>query len=218
MGDTSESRLELRGSILNNRVAVWAHTQHDWNIFDLRNFVRDVVQMELALVGYVLGYAYDLDIVSALCQSRSVDIVFGIDMPCLATHTPVDAREPTVVRIKKIVSGPGGLYVARCLTDLQSALKTGEDAAFYCYRAIEFLRQHCAFTNGIDPRKGEAWIKFRDVSGATRTEIDAIKDGADPVRHGGFATIVSNDDRVALYTSTWRIVAAYLAAIELPPM
>ncbi|PIF27429.1 hypothetical protein CLU88_2321 [Acidovorax sp. 56] len=51
-------------SIVLNQVAVWVESEHDWDLFDLRNVVRNIIQTQLAMVGYLKGYAYDLGKVS----------------------------------------------------------------------------------------------------------------------------------------------------------
>jgi len=97
--------------------------------------------------------------------------------------------------------------------DLASAMKHADDTGFYCYRAIESLRQHCSAAHGLAAsEKAKQWQKFRDVAGCDEQTLRAIKAAADPLRHGG--VVGSNsEDRATLFTSTWGIVDAYLAAI-----
>ena len=71
-------------SIILNQVAVWVESDYDWNVSDLRNVVKNIVFHQLAIVGYLKGYAYDFEITRVVNQSRGIDLVFGIDIPCLA--------------------------------------------------------------------------------------------------------------------------------------
>lgn len=75
---------EVKASIVLNQVAVWVDSEHVWDIFDLRNAVKGIVQDHLAMVGYLTGYAYEIEIFRVLNRSRNIDYVFGIDIPCLA--------------------------------------------------------------------------------------------------------------------------------------
>src|SRR2546428_13699499 len=53
-------------SIVLNQVAVWVESEHDWDILDLRNVVKNIVQTHLAMVGYLKGYAYDFEVTRVL--------------------------------------------------------------------------------------------------------------------------------------------------------
>ena len=53
-------------SIILNQVAVWVETDRAWDIFDLRNVVKNLVQDELAILGYLKGYAYTFEITRVL--------------------------------------------------------------------------------------------------------------------------------------------------------
>jgi len=81
---TSGQPAQAKVSVVFNQLAVWVDSESEWNILDLRNVVQNVVQSELALVGYLRGYAYDLELTRVLNQGRGIDYVFGIDTPCLA--------------------------------------------------------------------------------------------------------------------------------------
>ena len=68
-------------SIVLNQVAVWIESDHEWDIVDLRNVVKNLVRSHLDMVGYLKGHAYDFEVTRVLNQSRGVDYVFGIDIP-----------------------------------------------------------------------------------------------------------------------------------------
>ena len=80
---SSGVKATARVSILLNQAVVWVETEHDWNIFDLRNVVANIVQGHLQMVGYLKGLAYDFELTRVLNQERATDYVFGIDIPCL---------------------------------------------------------------------------------------------------------------------------------------
>jgi hypothetical protein len=44
-------------SVVLNQVAVWIESDHEVDIFDLRNVVKNLVQSHLDMVGYVKGHA-----------------------------------------------------------------------------------------------------------------------------------------------------------------
>lgn len=197
-------------SVVLNQLSVWVESEHEWEIFDLRNLVSDIVQNQLAMIGFLKGYAYDFELTRVLNRSRGIDYVFGIDIPCLAERKhSVDLNEAIQKLFDKTV-GTNGIFLNRCFNDLISSMKHADDTGFYCYRAIESLRHHCAAKHGMSiASKGTQWEKFRELSGSTEETLRAIKNAADPLRHGG-VTRVSAEERVQLFTKTWEVVEGYL--------
>lgn len=197
-------------SIVLNQVAVWVESDYEWDIFDLRNVVNNLVQSHLDIVGYVKGYAYDFEISRVLNQSRSVDYVFGIDIPCLVERGKSLDLNAELIKLRDKTIGPNGVFLNRCFSDLVSAMKHADDTGFYCYRAIESLRHHCAAIHGLSSsEKSTQWDKFREVAACDEKALRAIKQAADPLRHGEAAGITS-DDRAALFVKTWDVVDGYL--------
>jgi hypothetical protein len=200
-------------SIVLNQVAVWIESEHDWDIFDLRNVVKNIIQNHLAMVGYLMGYAYEFEVTRVLNQSRKIDYVFGIDIPCLAERGKSIDLQDALVKLRDKTIGPNGVFLHRCFSDLASSMKHADDTGFYCYRAIESLRHHCATVHGLfGADKLKQWEKFREVSGCSEETLRAIKAAADPLRHGEVSGI-NSEDRAKLFTSTWDVVDGYLNGI-----
>jgi hypothetical protein len=200
-------------SVMLNQVAVWIQSEHEWDIFDLRNIVKNIVQGQLDMIGYLKGYAYDFEITRALNQSRGVDIVFGIDIPCLADRDNSLDLKTELAKLRSKTIGPNGVYLTRSFNDLVSAMKHAEDTGFYCYRAIESLRHHCAAVHNLSSaEKSTQWEKFRKVAGCDEATIRSIKDAADPLRHGQ-NTGITSDERTSLFIATWNVVESYIENI-----
>jgi len=62
---------KMKVSILNNQLFVWVETDREWDICDLRNVVNTIVQGDLAVIGYLKGYAYDLSDTGSESEARS---------------------------------------------------------------------------------------------------------------------------------------------------
>jgi hypothetical protein len=205
-------KITVEVSILLNQVAVWVKSDYEWDIFDLRNTVTYIVQGHLALVGYLKGFVYDLEITRVLNLSRGIDYVYGIDIPCIAERNqPLDLKA-SLLRLQEKMVGPHGIFIHRCLNDLTSAMRNAEDTGFYCYRAIESLRHHCKTLYGLSDSKKEQWEKLQEVSGCDEATFRAIKTAADPLRHGE-PSGATDAERITLFTSTWNIVDGYLNSI-----
>jgi hypothetical protein len=204
-------------SIVLNQIAVSIDSETEWDILDLRNTVIDIVQDLLATVSFTRGCAYDFVITRVLNRERNIDYVFGIDIPVLfEARKSIDintkARE---IRLKS--QGVNGVFLSRCLNDLVSAMRHAGDTAFYCYRAMESLRHHCAAIHGLtSAERSQQWQKFRGVAGCTEEAIREIERAGTPLRHGEI-TSTTSAERAKLFTTTWSIVDGYINALPIPP-
>ncbi|AVO35430.1 hypothetical protein [Ottowia oryzae] len=210
---TSHADSEAHISIILNQIAVTVESSHEWDIFDLRNVVLNLVRGQLDAIGYLIGHAYDLEITRVINLERSIDYVFGIDMPCISCRgQPIDLAA-SLIELRGKLTGFRGIFLHRCFADLVSAMKNAEDTGFYCYRALESLRHHCAAAHDLSNNSKKAqWEKFRQVASTDRESIEHIKAAADPARHGE-AVGITGERRAKLLTATWNIVDSYLAQV-----
>lgn len=170
------------------------------------------MHISLAIVGFVKGFAYDCEITRILNRERGIDYVFGIDTPVISSRKADANLSEAVAVVRPHTGGQVGILVSRCLADLVSAMRNADDTGFYCYRALESLRHHCAARFDLeDADKKSQWQKFREVSGSSEESIRVIKSSADPLRHGE-VTAVSSEERAELLAATWDIVEGYFRA------
>lgn len=211
---TSGNSARANVSIILNQIVVWLDSEIQWNIYDLRNVVKALLQNELAKVAYLRGYAYDVEVTRVMHRELEIDQVFGIDIPCIANrNASIDLNE-RIASIRQKTVGPEGVLLHRCFNDLVAAMQHPDDTGFYCYRAIEALRHHCRARHAIDPQnKPQQWQKLREVTGIEEATFRFIQNAANPVRHGNVVS-VTGQDRVELFTRTWDIVDAYLASLN----
>lgn len=77
-------------------------------------------------------------------------------------------------------------HLRHALADVRQALVLDDDASFYCYRAIESLRQHyLAGAEDDGAARRQSWEDLRNTLNVTETEIEPIKLAARSRRHGG---------------------------------
>ena len=125
-----------------NELSIWIESVDEWDIFDLRNVVRYLTQTEMALLSYLTGCAYRVEIVRVTCQEREIDVVYGIDIPCITNRKRDLNFNTALTLLKQLCIGESGVYFGRCMNDLLLAMHLPEDTAFFCYRAIEALKNH----------------------------------------------------------------------------
>lgn len=107
-------------------------------------------------------------------------------------------------------------FARSALADVRHALRFDEDCPFFCYRALDSLRQHYAQKAGMKS-ESNAWEAMRVDLEIDRKDIDAFKTFADTRRHGGAGTSVHADHlRWTLWTR--EVLARFLQkhAPELP--
>jgi hypothetical protein len=78
------------------------------------------------------------------------------------------------------------------LADVRHALRFDLDCPFFCYRALDSLRQHYAATTGAKSEKA-SWEALRTDLGIQLADIKALKQFADTRRHGGAGTSLHAD-------------------------
>jgi hypothetical protein len=203
---------KCRVSVIKNQVTVWIDGDSVWDIFDLRNVVWEIVRRQIDMVGYIKGYAYDLEITRVINRGHNIDVVFGIEIRCLEERGKSLDLQAEMQKLIVRSSGENGTLIARCMRDLISAMKDSNDSAFYCYRAIESLKNHCAIVNSLTMTNDRAqWDRFRETAGCDKDMLMGIKEQADPVRHGSNAGL-TGEQREKLFLTTWGIVDNYLSA------
>jgi hypothetical protein len=194
-----------RVSILLNQIAIWVETETPWEIFDLRNTVKTIIRSQLSIFAYLNGLAYDFEITRIINQQMNVNTVFGIDVPCISQRN----FNLELESVSKLTIGKHGIFIMRCFADLAAAIKYDNDTAFYCYRAIESIRNHYAATEGMNENNENAiWGSFREFLGCSKDIIMNIKNEADPLRHGKNG-IKLEMSREKILTTTWMIVDLY---------
>ena len=114
---TSGAKGLAKVSIVLNQILVCIESDHIWDIFDLRNVVKNILQGELAMVGFIKGYAYDVEITRVIMQSREIDFVFGIDIPCIAERNKLVDLNECLQKIRCKIAGENGIFLKRCFVD-----------------------------------------------------------------------------------------------------
>lgn len=202
---------EIQGDLryyisLSQVTAVFICEERVSNIFTLKNDVEDAIRMALDALGYTLACGYDLEITQMIDSLGNAPIVFGVNMPAVE-RTALDAGV-SFDMIMSLFTEQRGSYLRRCFADLREAIRVPKDTGFFCYRAIETLKSFFHREAGVaDDRT--AWELLRSELNVNRPDIEAIKQFADPVRHGGIVAI-RDDQRAYIVSLTWRIVNKFI--------
>ncbi len=88
-------------------------SESKWDVYDLRNTVKTFVLNELAVIGYLTGLVYDLELTRIVNQKDNIDFVFGIDIPCIVERNKAINFDETLIKIRKHTIGLGGVLLHR---------------------------------------------------------------------------------------------------------
>jgi hypothetical protein len=174
---------------------------------ELSYYFQDFLSGLVNMVGFVLGYAYDVELISLIDPAKEEHIVFGVDFPD-GIRNP---QQPDLLQELLLASQHKmSWYFFHALADIKRAARSLHDSGFYCYRAIESVMQFFKIHGEDVPLSGKkaderAWEKMRNALGVSREEIDTVKEKADPLRHGK-PTSMTEEERSQLMKITVPII------------
>ncbi len=208
---SSGNKLIAKINVVLNQLTVWVNSEDDWDIYDLRNIVKTFANNTVAIFGYILGHAYDAEVRQILCEEKNIDYVFGINNKTVYSKEKRENAAKIVKEIMAKTSGEYGIYIMRCLNDLTMALKHVDDTYFYCFRAIESLKQYCRYRFKIENENNQ-WGKLSEITGIDKNSVEFIRERAFPERHGDISPSGATEIQNAIKT-TWEIVDTFLNKI-----
>lgn len=191
----------------NNQLTAVVECDYKEDIYTLRNVVKSTVELVTDIIGFIRGYAYDVEVVKVVSEDLSLSHVFGIDIPALAERNK--GVEPEAVNhVYPLCMDTEGMYLKRALSDLAMAMRHADDTAFYCFRAIESLKQFFAYRTGRATDK-EQWTAMAAALGDYKDAIEPIRTRAFPARHG-IPPPTTDEERKNMFFTAWEIVEAFV--------
>lgn len=176
------------------------------NIFTLKNIIEDAIRLQVDILGYLFGCGYDIEVTAMVDSQGNEPIVFGVGIEELENQN--DKKIEDFNKILSLFQDTKGDYLRRCLSDIREAIRMPKDTGFFCYRAIETIKQF--FFKQIGTKnESESWEELRQALKIERSQIDFIKSFADPIRHG-HTKYISAEDRLRVLTITWDIMDRFI--------
>lgn len=183
--------------ILLSQVSVILNTNSDSDLPTLKNYMEYLIRTYIDAYGYLFGRGYDVEITSAINPEGNYT-VFGVGIPELE-----ESQNDRPLSFQQLVTAMNkSYYLHRALGDLREAIRSPIDTGFFCYRAIESIRQNFKKEENDDAK---SWVNLRKSLLIDRSWIDKVKKFADPVRHGD-ATYISGEDRILVMQHAWKVI------------
>ncbi|WP_280458689.1 hypothetical protein [Nocardia carnea] len=167
--------------------------------------VEAVVQAVLDSLGFVLAAPLDLEMTTGRADADA--IVGGLtSFPAFAR---VEGNRVDAAVLKKYLDVVNeNANVRHALADMRMALRLTIDTAFYCYRAIECLRQE--FVQAEDgTRTAPSWARMHDALGTSKADMEPLTQLATARRHGESQPL-SHEERLKWLRWTRDVVGRYI--------
>jgi hypothetical protein len=211
---STTATIKIKLNIQFNQITLWVDSDYEWEIHDLRNAVKDIIVLTvLSIFSFRLGHTFDAEIIHVMNDEKQIDYVYSIVIGRIYERKKdvVFTHEELMSLFRKTL-GVNGIYVNRCFGDLAMATRNPIDTGFYCYRAIESLKQYCKNKFSID-KEADQWKKLSEITGYDQEYIEVVKEFARPVRHGDVLD-VTDSNRVEIFMKTWDVVEAFLEKFQ----
>ena len=209
-------RLMLVVWLVRGQVAVDVVAREEWSsVIDLKNLVMSVVESVVNALGFALAAAFRTEIVSYRGPSGDLE-VFNTAFDGLRSgdgDSPTPDEEVDFDTLRTTAALHPAIRAA--LSDLAEAMRAPSDTFFYCYRAVEAIRQHYVPENvGIRDGREVSWKAMRAALNVLKSELDWLTPLATSSRHGELLSVVTEDDRRRALRLARRIVLAHARIVE----
>lgn len=195
-------------TIMNSTFRASVRTQAIADLDSLWNQTASDVRTALDSLSYLRAAPINIELVGGTMDDRA-HIGIALAWDALAANAEGHFDGSTTGPVLKAAYADA--QVRHALADLRMALEYVDDTGFYCYRAIESIRQ-CYIAEGQGDEgsaRRMSWSRMRDELSIERSEIDVVTDLAKPRRHGQHSAI-SSDERFEALALARRIVRAYI--------
>ena len=173
----------MRIGISAGQVTATVHTDSTDSMYYMKNRVSRQVRNLADAAGFIAAAAFDVEITTCISPDGS-HTIFNTAFPDLTQHTWDSAESQ---RVFNLLVGQAGTsaYVRMALSDLRNAIREPLDTCVNCYRAIESIRQEY-LVGDVDDKEArkQSWVRLREATGATESDLDWLKELATPRRHG----------------------------------
>ncbi|MCC5643957.1 hypothetical protein LC607_13565 [Nostoc sp. CHAB 5824] len=199
--------------ICNQIICVIECDLNDEDVFTLRNIVKSSIETVVSLLGFIKGYAYDVEITKVFNDECNFYLIFGINLQTVENiysniNNEAEKLNEAINSIYPLCFMTEGVYLKRCLNDLRMSMRYLDDSAFYCFRAIETIKQYFGYMAGSE-KDAEQWLAMKKAIGGEKKDIDFVRKLAFPARHG-VPTIITDEDRGKIFSITWSIVECFV--------
>lgn len=181
------------------------------NLISLKNLIENILQSIVDPICYLTGNLLTPKISSVILPDGESQ-TFGVGVPEVDSWDGDRDLIDEVSRIMALYDGNEGNYLRSSLADFKMAMDAPHETGFYCFRAIESIRQK--FYNE-DRSKKESWQVMRETLGIEEEDIRFVQQFADSRRHGEIVDVPGQSRKEILYL-TWDMIWKFINHLDDP--
>ncbi|MDR5657710.1 hypothetical protein RH831_11035 [Halodesulfurarchaeum sp. HSR-GB] len=155
------------------------------DLHSFKNLIENLLQSIIDPICFITGRVLDAEI-SQVELPDGKAVTFESNIPELADVEPDGKILDNMRRIMTLYDGESGTLLRLSLADYILAMKSHHETGFYCYRAIESIRQ---YFHTDEQSKSDSWEALRETLSVDEDAIRDIKEFADPRRHGDYVEL-----------------------------
>jgi vacuolar-type H+-ATPase subunit D/Vma8 len=194
--------------ILNQVSGVINNIKEGLDLYTIRNYLVQTVATFVNCIAFSKGYVYTVEIVKLQSAESDFTYVYGVDVPYLENRN-LTKELTDIVELFNSCTGTDGIYLKRAISDCVMAMRVPEDTGFYCYRALESIKQWFGTQFNLSKDK-EQWMKMAEELRGTQEDVKLIQHYAFPARHG-IPLDVEDETRIEIFEKTWTVIERFIA-------
>jgi hypothetical protein len=198
-------------TVICSQISMVVHSRGE--ITDLQALAHEcegMCRMIVDCLGFLMTCGYDVEI-TQVSGAGGLHVVYGVQPADLRPIPISDANFSET--FERLVGVPKAYQLAyrRSLADYREAIRSYEDTAFFCYRAVEDLRQ--VFVEDERSKEAQTWDRLWKAMPVVQDSKAYVKDVIRPLaignRHGGGA-VINRQQRLEMLEKTAKIIAAFV--------
>lgn len=179
------------------------------NLTSLRNLIENLLQSVVDPICYLTGNLLAPEISSVILPNGESQ-TFGVSVPEVDDWEDEEKLIEEVSRIMALYDGEEGNYLRSSLADFKMAMDTPYETGFYCFRAIESIRQKFYTENRS---KKESWQIMRETLDIEEDDIRFVQRFADSRRHGDVIDVPRQSRKEILHL-TWNMIWKFIDHLD----
>jgi hypothetical protein len=199
----------LTFSIQHSIISIQFETEKEISDYStLRAYISRAVQFQVDILGYELFCGYRIEITQLNYPEH---IVFGVSENFseksqeIINSNVIGIIDTFLKENKELETN----YLMLILADIREATLQTHMTPFYCFRAIESIKNF--FGAKYDIKKDDKqWEKLKEELNIERTIIDEVKKFADPIRHGDIGQVISWEKWKGILLTTRQLIDKFI--------
>lgn len=201
----AEMAIKVTNSVLKARVLYYDEVD---NLGTFAFSFESMFQTYINVESYVSGKEYNLELIEIKdCDTNKIT---NFKHPATILEESRSERPFSTKKVLEILHKTK--HAHRMLSSLNAAIGNPRETAFYCYIALESIRQHFLLGSDEDNKK-LSWIRMREALIIDEHYLDKIKKFAEYIRHGDVKSY-KPADRNEFLQKTWAIVDRFLILLD----